>query len=188
MAGNEIDLLPSDRQRILRRHYLFRLATVVTIIVLILVVSAAALLVPTYMYLLSAGQAREARLATVESTLSSGDGSKLAHRLAALETDAATIATLSATPSASEVIRKTLTVARSGVALTGLSYVPEDGSKPGALTVSGVAATRNSLRAYQLALLGAPGFSSADLPVSSYAKDHDIPFAISVILATSTKP
>lgn len=184
MSVNRLDLLPEDRRRRIRRAYVLRVGTVAAVLTIILVVTAAALLVPTYVYLVSALNAQSARLTSVESIVSTADQVALGKRLAALEADAAEIEALGATPSASEIIREVLTVGHPSIVLTGMSYAPIQGT----LALSGIATTRNDLRAYQLSLAATPRFASAVLPVSSYAKDHDIPFAITVTLATSTKP
>ncbi len=184
MSVDRLDLLPEDRRQKIRRAYVVRVGTVAAVLAVVLVVAAAALLVPTHLYLASALSARTARLASIESTISSADQTALGKRLAALQTDAGEIAMLSDTPSASTVVRTVLAIGRLGVSLTGVNYIPLRGT----LTLSGIAATRNDLRAYQLALANTPGFLTADLPVSSYAKDHDIPFTIAVTLATSTTP
>ena len=184
MSANRLDLLPEDRRRRLRRSYILRVSTVAVILAIVLVVAAAALLVPTYLYLVSASDARSARLASIESTLSSADQTTLGKRLATLQADAGEIVSISTTPSASKVVREVLAVERPGIVLRSMSYAPAQGT----LALSGIAATRNDLRAYQLALSAANAFSTADLPVSSYAKDHDIPFAIAVTLATLPSP
>lgn len=184
MDADQIDLLPEERRRSLRRAYLMRIATLAALLATVLIMAAAALLLPTYIYLASALEARTARLASVESALSSADQTALTRRLAMLEADVKEIASLAATEGASGVVREILAVPRQGVVLTGMSYAPSQGT----LVVSGTAATRNDLRAYQLALAATPGFADADLPVASYAKDHDISFAVTVTLATSTAP
>lgn len=184
MSVNRLDLLPEDRRRKIRRAYVLRVSTVAAVLGIILVVAAAALLVPTYIYLVSALKAQSVRLASVESTISATDQTTLGKRLATLGTDATEIALLGATPSASEVIREVLAIGRPSIVLTGMSYALAQNT----LALSGVAATRNDLRAYQLSLAATPRFANAALPVSSYAKDRDIPFAITITLATSTLP
>ena len=151
-------------------------------LVISLLVIATVLLVPTYVYLVSAAVSKNARLSSINASLSSGNQSDLAARLEALTADASTLATLARVPSSSSLIRTALGVSRSGVVLSGLSYTPPAGGKPGTLSITGIATTRNDLRAYQLALGATPGFTSADLPVSSYAKDRQIPFVITVTL------
>lgn len=182
MSVNLLDLLPEDRRRKIRRAYVLRVGTVAAILGVVLVAAAAALLVPTYIYLVSSLRAQSVRLASVESTISAADQTTLGKRLATLSADATEIAQLGTTPSASALIREVLAIGRPGIVLTGMSYTPSQGT----LALSGVAAARNDLRAYQLSLAATPRFANAALPVSSYAKDRDIPFAITITLATST--
>lgn len=181
-----LDLLPSERRRALSRAYLLRLATVCGLFALALTLAAAALLLPTYLYLVAAEDAAAARLSGLSSTLAAGEEQTLARRLAALEQDAKALAALSTAPSTSALVRDALAMPRPGIALTGFVYTPGTSARPGALSISGTAATRNALRAYQLALAAHPRFSDADLPVGSYAKDTDIPFTITAAVATTT--
>lgn len=184
MSVNLLDLLPEDRRRKIRRAYILRVGTVAAVLGIVLVAAAAALLVPTHIYLVSALKAQSVRLVSVESTISAADQTALGKRLATLSADATEIAQLGTTPSASALIREVLAIGRPGIVLTGISYTPSQST----LALSGVAATRNDLRAYQLSLAATPRFVNAALPVSSYAKDRDILFAITITLATSTSP
>jgi hypothetical protein len=81
------------------------------------------------------------------------------------------------------IMRKVLDISHPGIALSGFLYLPANGKKPGTLSISGSSATRDTLRGYQTAIQSAPFVKSADLPVSAYAKDTDIAFTITVILA-----
>ncbi|MDE2058069.1 MAG: hypothetical protein KGI78_04490, partial [Patescibacteria group bacterium] len=180
------DLLPPERERALRRSYVRRLFVVAALALAFEAVAACVLLAPTYRYLAGARERETARLAGLTKAVSTAEGSALAKRYDGLEADAAAIEALGATASASAVLRDALAVPRAGVALTSLAYDRGGGKRPGVLTVGGVAASRDDLRAYELALGGAPGFASADLPVSSFAKDANIPFTITVTLATSS--
>ncbi len=67
--------------------------------------------------------------------------------------------------------------------LTNIVYTPSRGGVHGGIAVSGTAATRDALRQYQLALQNAAGVQSADVPVSAYAQDANIPFTVTVTLA-----
>lgn len=187
MLPEPIDLLPPERRRARRRRYFLRLAVLVVASALVLVVVAGVLLVPTYVFLSGAAHTKQVRLAQITSTLSSADEAALAARLAALGAAATTLITLAKGPSASAYVREALAVGRPGIMLTGFSYTAP-GAKPGLLTITGTSANRNDLRAYQLALMGAPGFASVDLPVSSYAKDRDIPFTMTVKLVSPSSP
>jgi Tfp pilus assembly protein PilN len=181
---NELtNLLPPERQRALSRNYFLRLGVVSAVLLCILTLASAALLLPTYVFLAESTSAKEARLANIESALSSANEKELSVRLAALSGDAATLTALASAPSASTMIRTVLAVSRPGIALSGFAYTPVANKVPGTLTISGIAATRDTLRNYQLTLQRVSFARSATLPVSAYAEDTDIAFTITVTLA-----
>lgn len=181
---NELtNLLPPERQRALSRDYLLRLGVVAAILATALFISAGLLLLPSYVFLTQSAAAKEDRLAGLESVLSTADEKALSAQLAALSSDAAVLTALGKTPSASATIRAALSVSRPGVVLSGFSYAPAAGKTPRTLALSGIAVTRDALRTYQLALQSAPFAVAANLPVSAYAKDSDIPFTITVTLS-----
>lgn len=183
MHNELINLLPAERARALSRDYTIRFVTVVALMVAALVLAAAALLLPSYVFLLNSENTKTNRLAAMESTPSSADEKSLSARLTALTAEAATLVKLGNSPSVSSTMRQTLMVPHPGIVLVGLSYTAAKGKSSGTLVVSGVAATRYALRGYQLALQSAPLALSANLPVSAYAKDAQIQFAITLILA-----
>ncbi len=181
---NELtNLLPFKRQRALSREYFLRLGVVGAVFLGILIFASAVLLLPTYVFLADNARAKEARLASIESALSSADEKALSTRLTALTNDAATLTALANAPSASSIIRAVVAVPRPGIALSGFAYTPAANKISGTLALSGTAATRDALRKYQLALQGMPFALSATLPVSAYAKDTNIAFTITVTLA-----
>jgi len=173
-------LLPQSRERTLRREYFLRLATLAVLGATALVFVATALLTPSYVYLLAQEKNKTDRLALVESTLVLADEAALSARLAALSTDATRLIALGETRAVIEQVRTVLDVPHDGVSIVNIVYAPSTQSKPGTIAISGTATTRNALRAYQIALAAAPFSSGADLPVSAYAKDADIPFTITV--------
>lgn len=177
------NLLPDDRLRSLRRSYFLRLGATASVLATFLIAAYALLLLPTYMYLLNTASAKRAHLASIESSLASSDEAELSARLDALSNDAATLMALGKAPSVTGLIRDLLGVSRPGITLSGIAYTPAGGKTPGTLAVSGTAATRDSLRQYQIALQALPFVSSADLPVSAYAQDSNIGFTITLTLA-----
>ncbi|MBI2025452.1 hypothetical protein HYT04_01535 [Candidatus Kaiserbacteria bacterium] len=177
------NLLPPERQRLLSRDYALRVGTVVAVLATALVFSAAALLIPTYVYLGGSENTKKADLARIRSVLSSADEAELSARLSVLSANAAELMALSSASSASSVIRETLSIPRPGIALSGFSLTVPMNNESRTLVVTGSSATRDALRGYQLALQGAPFIRSAVLPVSAYAKDSNIPFAITITLA-----
>lgn len=178
-----MNLLPVERQRALSREYFLRLCVVVIAAMTTLVVIAGLLLVPTYVLLTQNAAAKQTSLAHIESVLSAADEKDISSRLAALSNDAAALAALGKTSSVSSVLRPLLAVEHPGVILSGFAYAPVTQNAPKTVLISGVAATRNALRSYQLALQKAPFVAAARLPVSAYAKDADIIFSITVTLA-----
>jgi|SRR3989344_505444 len=178
-----IDLLPLERQQALSRKYFMRVCVVATVFVTILTVVAGALLVPNYIFLTQSISAKQGQLANVDSILSSTNESALSEHLETLFGESAQIIALGNAPSASATIRTVLAIPRPGVSLSGFEYSRADGKIPGALIVSGIAATRDALRSYQVELSGAPFAAAANLPVSAYAKDTNIAFNITVTLA-----
>lgn len=182
MHSDLIDLLPPERRNALAREYLVRFSVVGLLFVTLLTLAAAVLLLPTYVLLSESARAKEAHLATIESTFSSAAGATLSARLAKLSDNAAVLSALARAPSASATLRAALTIARPGILLSNLAYTPADGAVAGKLVLSGTAATREALRGYQLALSSAPFSAAANLPVSAYAKDSNISFSITVTL------
>ncbi len=164
------------------RGYYLRVGVVAGALGTLLTAVAAVFLVPTYVFLVGSAQAKEMRLASIQSTLSSADEVALSARLAALSSDTAALSALASKQSASSAMRSVLAVPRPGITLSGFTYMPASGKGPGVLALSGGAMTRDALRTYQLALQHSPIVRSADLPVSAYAKDADISFTITVTL------
>ncbi|MSU74812.1 hypothetical protein EXS57_03490 [Candidatus Kaiserbacteria bacterium] len=177
------NLLPPERQRALSRGYFLRLGVVVAIMVSALTIISGLLLLPTHVFLTQSAATKQAHLANIESILSSSNEVEVSARLAALSNDIAILATLGNAPSASATLRSILAIPHPGVALSGFVYTPPAGGSTGTLSVSGVATTREALRSYQLALQTDPFATTADLPVSVYAKSSNIAFTVSMTLA-----
>lgn len=179
--------MPFDRQRAFAREYLVRLGTVAAFLATALVAAAGILLIPTYVFLSSSASAKQARLDAIQSALSSSDETALSARLNALSADATTLLALQNAPSPSALMSAVLAVSRPGIAISSISYTAAASDVPGAIAIAGTALTRDALRGYQLALQSAPFAAAADLPVSAYAKDSNIPFTITITLVAAPK-
>lgn len=182
MSSELTNLLPQERQGRIVREYCLHFGVVATLVLSLLVCVAGVLLFPTYVLLSANETAKEMRLANITSKLSSADEVTLSSRLAILSSNANALVSLSDRPSASLLVHTVLAVPRPGILLTGLSHTVATAKTPGTLTLSGTAATRDALRSYQLALQKAPFARSAELPVSVYAKDANIPFTVTLSL------
>jgi hypothetical protein len=178
------NLLPVERQRSLSRDYFLRLGVVNALLLMVITFIAAVLLLPTYVFLELSSNAKEMRLANIKSTTSSADEKALAMRLAVLENNIVALTALANIPSASNTIRTILNVSRPGVRLSGFDYTSTTPKSPGKLIILGTSATRDALRNYQIALHGVSVVLTADLPISAYAKDTNIPFTITVTLSS----
>lgn len=177
------NLLPPERKKEFLHEYVLRIGVVSIVLVTALVFIAAVLLLPTYVFLTKSIGTKETRLAAIDVALSSSDEAALSMRLTALARDAAILTALAGTPSPSGIIYAVLPIPHPDIILSGFAYTPAANKVPGTLIISGTAKTRDTLRNYQLALQKASLVRSADVPVSAYAKDSNITFAISITLA-----
>ncbi len=183
MLDDRTNLLPQRRRAALRRDYALRLGVVAALLASMLALSAAALLIPAYAFLSRSEAAEQARLASLEAALPPKDEAVVSIRLAALSSNIKTLTALASARSPSTLIRSLLAIPHEDIMLSGFTYASASGKQSETFTVSGQAGTRDALRTYQLALQNVPFISSADLPVSAYAKDTNIPFDIVMTLA-----
>lgn len=178
------NLLPPERIRAFRREYVVRLATIGALLLAALLFVAALLLVPSYRYLDRAYAEKQSSLAALGEDDEAGNGAENAANNAAILAEAAQLASLGESGGASDAIRSVLAVPRPGIALSGITFAAFSEKKgvrtPATIKVSGIAATREALRSYDLALSEMPSVSSADLPISAYAKESNIAFAITL--------
>jgi hypothetical protein len=123
---------------------------------------------------------QNAELTALGSAFQNADQQAADARLSALHANAAYLGTLAHTQSMSTVLRATLAVPHQSVHVNGVTFTGPTADAPAGMTVSGTADSRDALRTYYLALQSAPGVASADLPVSAYAKESDIPFTITL--------
>jgi hypothetical protein len=182
-----INLLPEERLKRLRREYFYHLGTVALLLSTLLLVIHGALLIPTDDYLSRQIATRSESLDVLKATLASADEQKLSTRLSALAVQTAALAAVATSTQQTAVLGKVLAVAHPGVALSAFTLMPPSGRLPETVTVSGLAATRDSLRAYYLLLSSAPFIASANLPVSDYAAASNISFTI-MLAITPTLP
>lgn len=173
------NLLPEDRLRSLRQIYFLRLAVVSLIVLAGVIAIHGVLLVPSYLFVEGQVRERTTALAEIEATLAGSEEKEVSARIASLSADALYLTRLSGVPKASTAVSSVVALPRPGIRLTGFSFAPvaEGGAT---MVVSGVATTREALRAYERVLSEQTYITSATLPISAYAKDSDISFAITL--------
>jgi hypothetical protein len=158
--------------RAVSREYRSRIMFVAAALSCLAFLCAIAFALPTYLVLraraaaLSAPPADPAPLADVEASVA-----KLKEREAAAKTiaDEARMAT---------VIGKVLSRTTRGITLSAISL--RRGGSADAISLSGMAATREDLVAFQKSLEAESSFAKVILPVSALAKGKDISFTLSV--------
>lgn len=182
MHPDHINLLPHERRRQIRVEYFYHLATVAFLMLTVLVIIHAALLLPTYQFLEKQVGIRTDSLAQLNQTLASSDEQSLAMRLTAVENKVDILVALSTSTPQIGVLRQVLAEPHPNVSLSGIILAPRRGKTPETVALSGVAATRDDLRAYYLELSTAPFIATANLPVSAYAAESNIAFTITLTL------
>ena len=171
-----MDLLPRPRAARVMRSYFLRLATVATLAVSAALAVHAVLLLPSYLHVRFEVEERERALSELEASLAGGQDQGIKERSERLAKDAAYFSGLAGLPKASRAVAAVIAVPRPGVTLEGFSFAP--GERGASMTVSGRAASREALRAFESRLESEPYVESAELPISAYAAETDIEFSI----------
>ena len=174
------NLLPRDRKQMLGRLYGIRLSVIVIVLVSFLVLSATLFRVPAYVYQYQQIQLQKQNLELLTSNLDKAEGKEINARFKAVNENIAYLSRLATSSSATAATTAILGVPHPGVTISGFSYTPNTKSTDGKMTLSGKALTRESLRQYVEVLSNQPYIKNADLPISSYAKESDIPFVITL--------
>jgi hypothetical protein len=175
------NLLPRAGQRSLRRGYFLRLLNVIVGLAVIALIIHGILLAPSYLYARAEVKREQAELDRISSSSSSAEERSIQTHIASVKGDITYLGRLSTLPTASGAIRAVLQVPHTGIHITGFTFTAPNGSSHTAqMSVTGTANTRDVLRQYVQALGQLSYVSNADLPISAYAKDSDIPFTITL--------
>lgn len=181
------NLLPRSQVRALRREYFMRLIIVGLVLGVIVVVIHGILLFPVYLYTHAEVVRESNELNAMTESASTAEERQIKARIASVKNDVAYLNRLSTQPTASWALQSVTAVPKPGIATSGFTYTsPAVVNGTAQMTITGVAATRDSLRAYVDQLSRLPYIAKADLPISAYAKETAIPFTIT--LTGSFKP
>jgi|CXWL01.1.fsa_nt_gi Tfp pilus assembly protein PilN len=175
------NLLPANKIRAFKRLYFIRLITVVLFMSFLVLCAHTLLLLPSYLYSASQADEKQKQIDGLNASLQTTEEKEAKSRVATLQETVTYLGRLEKTPVASDLIRAVLQAPHEGVRLSG--FTVNTGTTPSTtprMGVSGIAASRDSLRLYVLALEQLPFVTSAELPISAYAKDSEIPFTISL--------
>lgn len=181
MLHDLVNFLPRERVDAFRRMYTIRMLCVVAIGVTFVTTIHVALITPTYIYIHKEYETRKSKHAVLISTQARNGHEEISKRLDTLSAGVARLQEFLAPVRTSDVIRALLQVPHPKVQLHGIHVaVPAVQGGQTQIQISGVASSREALRTYHLALLQWSFVQSADLPLSVYAKESDIPFSISI--------
>lgn len=180
MSEHLTNLLPRDKKNAIGRLYGIRLSAIALVLIAFLILSATALRIPSYIYQYQQIQIQTENLARLTSNLDSTEGKEVSARFKAVNENIAYLSRLATSSSAIAATAAVLQIAHPGVIISALSYTPSSRTTDGKMTLSGKALTRESLRQYVEVLGNQSYIKNADLPISSYAKESDIPFVITL--------
>ena len=178
MIDKHTNLISEDRIRFFKRRYYLRLLTVVISVGAVLTLFHGVLLLPTYLYAKDSADALQKEIALFVATNGREEAQSVGERITALETKAQAIEQILATPSASALLRSVLAVPQGGIEVSRLSI--SGGEQERRMSISGLAANRESLRDFHASLQVLSFVEHADLPLGAYALDSDIPFTITL--------
>lgn len=175
-----MNLLPEMRKDALTRMYLLRLA-VVGILTLfgVLLVHAVGML-PSFLHIQQLQAVYEADLAGLGEKLAGLEEKTIRARVTTLEARAQELQKTIDGSTASRLLRAVTAVPHLGIKIDHLSFTRGKGDQTPSMIIAGVATSRESLRAYSTTLSLLPYVTKADLPISSFAKETDIPFSITL--------
>jgi hypothetical protein len=184
MSIEMTNLLSPNRIRAFRRRYFARLLVLAITMLIFLTGAHALMLVPTHELLTAQIDQHKSALERIASANDRATEAEFTKKLALLTKGATRVQALSKSRSSVGTLETILAVPRGRITLSNLSFTAGGEKKPPTLSLVGVAATRDDLRQYQIALQSTAVVAIAELPVSLYAKETDIAFTITVTLTT----
>jgi hypothetical protein len=176
-----INLTPPAAKKVVIREYWLRVVTVWAILIGTAILVASSTLIPVWLYLNtqttaladlvsgSAGKTQTYTTATAELTKANTQARLLLNQKPSyrLSTEAARLQAITS----GDILLTEIKLQQSGTPV---------------LLVTGVAATRVALAQYQRKLETEPSYIVVDLPLSSLIKDVEVPFSLTITLASTT--
>lgn len=181
-----MNLLPPGARSMLLKEYWLRVTSVWAILAALAFIAVGALLVPSYFLV----QSEEAALMTERQALAEKtDGvSSVERDVKAANALATALRNAEVPQRMSPIIAAVQEAAPTGIALRSYQMERSDRAVE-ALTIVGVALTRDALISFQRALEATEMFASAEVPIADLVKERDLPFRITVRIADSkTRP
>lgn len=179
-----INLLPHEARRLLLKEYSLRVATVWAFLCTAALLGVSALFLPSYLLIESEKKAFE-----TEETIPS----EAADAIADIETEvvatnelAAALKARMTTSTMTGFIRAAAAAMPSEVRVSSYEAKRAEGGIE-AIRISGVAASREALTAFQKRLEEREEFLEAEVPIDDFVKEKDLPFEITVSIADNLR-
>lgn len=137
-------------------------------------------MLPSFLHIEQLQRVYEGDLAGLGEKLAGLEEKTIRARVTTLETRAQELQQTAQGSTASSVVRAVIAVPHPGIHIDHLSFTRKGEGQEATMIVAGVAASREVLRAYSGTLSLLPYVTKADLPISSFAKEADIPFSITL--------
>lgn len=179
-----MNLLPQEEKDILKKGFRIRVFVLANIFFSVFFISASILLLPSYFL------AREqiSLISTIDSSVKPEDEDSINKTLlipTELRSKIGFLENNLKNKKAFDFLTKVVSLKGEGVKINSIFFnkTPEGDQAKVSMLVSGNANTRDSLINFQSSLKEAGIFESVDIPVSSFAKDKNLPFSINLIIS-----
>ena len=175
-----INLLPQSIQSEVRYEYRLRVVALVAYLYSAAVLLGGAMLIPSYV-------AATMALSDLPQPIAGASGVEDPEAvIARVNHSAELLASFGSAPMPTQTLAAIVNALPGGVSLSLYAF---DGTlMGGAISIRGVAQTRNDLAAFDRSMRALPGLVNVQLPISNLAKVEEIPFTLNATIASSTTP
>ena len=170
--------LPNGYKEEIMREYRKRVVVVFLSLCIILATLSLALVMPTFLSLYFERAETFVDQAEAERMQDASENTSIIANISRLDARLSAIEKISAERTIISFFERVMVQAGNGISINSLTVMRDE--KNGTIRVEGIASTRESLVNFSRSLQGEPSFASVDLPVSSLAKNRDIPFSIGI--------
>ncbi len=175
------NLLPKREKEMIRKEYKTRLFAVILCFSFATFLIGGVSLIPSYTLSSQKEKSAEARFETLSRNVQKGEEAHLERELLDAKEKVSLLRRESPRLYFYEFLIKISTLKSEGVILGGVSVLATKEKKK-EVRISGEATNRNTLVAFSRALEGTGLFEGVEIPVSSFAKEADIPFSIATMV------
>jgi len=178
-----INLIPPQARSQITAEYWVRVVTVWLFLLAVIAVLAGAFLLPSYVLVTSQVRSFAAQAEIAKALVAEGDGT--ARVLVVASEQARLLLEIEKTERFTTIIEAVKAAASNGIELNGYDF-SRTTNAIAPVQVSGTAITRQAFATFRDALLEQSTIATVNLPISNFAKDRDIDFSLTLMVASST--